>query len=90
MAKATVSEAVTMVNSFNKARNERMTIKAGSSVSKNFVVIHNSNAYNVVTDGKQVLSCDCPHHFYRKATCKHMIKVSMKKNMDIALPAEID
>ena len=73
-----------LVKSINKARKEDVTIvNSGNPFAKDFVVIHGDKAYTVETDGKVVLSCNCPHHVFRGAICKHMIKVSFEKNMDI-------
>lgn len=75
----------TFINSMEKAKTENMTIvnSTETKTTKDFVVLNNGNGYLVHTEENTVITCNCPHHTFRNAICKHMIKVSMDKGMDI-------
>jgi hypothetical protein len=75
-----------LVNSIQKAKSEQMTIISdGSDLKKEcLIVIHNGNGYNVSVEDGKVMGCSCPHSTNRNTICKHMIKASLERNLDIA------
>lgn len=50
-----------------------------------YIVINNEEdkGYLVKVDGDKVVSCNCPHHEYRGAICKHLLKVAFDKNLEV-------
>lgn len=73
-----------LMNSIDKAKNEELLVlKSGEPEREDFIVVHNEKGYLVRTEDNEVLGCTCPHRMYRKAVCKHMIKVSLEKGMNI-------
>ncbi|MGL5712223.1 MAG: SWIM zinc finger family protein [Paraclostridium sp.] len=51
----------------------------------NYMVQSKGNFYNVTTNGREVVSCTCPHFKYRQIPCKHMAKVKEEFNKDIRI-----
>ena len=41
--------------------------------------------YNVNFKDNMIINCTCPHCFYRKTVCKHMMYVSLNKDIDIKI-----
>jgi hypothetical protein len=74
-----------LLKGIEKAKVEKMQIyKHGAPASEGYVVIHQKIAYNVEVKDGQVSKCSCPHHHFRGVICKHMVKVSMQYNLNIA------
>lgn len=69
-----------------RARNTSMQIfNDGTPRNHNgFVVVNGSNAYNVLVRDNQISGCTCPDHIHRGTVCKHMVKVSLEKNLNIS------
>ena len=74
-----------LLNSIEKVKEENLTILQNGGVGANgFIVVNENNAYNVNLDENgDIVSCTCPHYHHRKAICKHILKVSMEKNLNI-------
>lgn len=74
-------------DSINKTQEEKFIIfESGEKCEGiNYIVINEESkkGYKVTTDGQKVTSCDCPHHKFRGMLCKHMIKVSIEKELNI-------
>lgn len=77
-----------LINSFDRAMMESLKVFRQGSVGseQNFVVVNHESidAYEVQVNNGVIQKCTCPHSTHRKAVCKHMIKVAMTKDMDIA------
>ena len=73
-----------LLNSIEKVKEENLTIvESGGVENKGFIVI-NEKAYIVeVDENDEIVSCTCPHNYHRGAICKHMLKVSIEKNLNI-------
>lgn len=50
-----------------------------------YIVINNEGdkGYLVKVDADKVVECNCPHHQYRGAICKHQLKVAFEKNLEV-------
>lgn len=50
-----------------------------------FIVINNEGDYGylVTVENNLVKNCNCPHHQYRQAICKHMVKVAIDKKLEL-------
>lgn len=76
-----------LVNSLDRAMMESLKVYRQGTVGfeQNFVVVNHENvdAYEVQVNEGIIKSCTCPHSTYRKACCKHMLKVAMVHDMDI-------
>lgn len=44
---------------------------------------HNT-VYEIIIKDNEIISCNCPHHFYRNVICKHMVAVMMQSHIKIA------
>jgi hypothetical protein len=77
-----------LMNSWDRAMMESLKVYRNGSVGKeqNFIVINHENvdAYEVKVKEGVITRCTCPHSHHRKTICKHMFKVSVVHNMDIA------
>lgn len=72
------------MNAIERAQNEEMTIiKNGAPNSEDFIVINGDKGYNVEVENNQVIKCNCPHNHFRNVICKHMVKVSLTKHINI-------
>jgi hypothetical protein len=83
----TISNTQTLFQSFDRALMESLKVYRNGGIGSegNFVVVNHENvdAYEVKVEKGIIKECTCPHSTYRKACCKHMIKVGLVHNMDI-------
>ena len=74
------------INAVKRANEENMTIiKNGAKDSQSYIVINDDKGYNVSVQEGKVTGCSCPHHSFRGVICKHMVKVSLERNLDIKI-----
>lgn len=71
-------------NSFERAFNENITILEEKpdlikvrGASGNIYIIRK-------TEDQKICSCSCPHFFFRRVACKHMVKASLLTNKEIS------
>ncbi|MGP0689728.1 SWIM zinc finger family protein [Priestia aryabhattai] len=83
----TTSNTQTLFQSFDRAMMESLKVyrNGGIGLEGNFVVVNHESvdAYEVKVEQGIIKECTCPHSHWRKAVCKHMIKVGLIHNMDI-------
>ncbi|AEO93544.1 gp285 [Bacillus phage G] len=50
-----------------------------------YIVINHEEdkGYLVKVDAEKVVDCNCPHHQFRGAICKHILKVAFEKNLEV-------
>jgi len=74
-----------LINVLEKAQNESLVVyNNGEPSNEGYIVTSKNKAYNVKVEDGKVISCTCPHHQFRGAAiCKHMVKVSLAKGIDI-------
>jgi SWIM zinc finger len=76
-----------LINSLDRAMMENLKVFRNGSVGSegNFIVVNHENvdAYEVKVKDGIIQECTCPHSHWRKAICKHMLKVAMVYDMDI-------
>lgn len=73
-----------LLNSIERAKEEEMTLVENHGVKQEgYTVIHDGRAYQIKVEEDEIVNCNCPHHYHRGVICKHMIKVSLIKNLDI-------
>ena len=54
-------------------------------VKQGYMVIGTEDkAYFVTVEEGLITKCDCPHSHFRNTVCKHMLKVSMQRGLDIS------
>lgn len=74
------------INAIQRAQNEEMVIiKNGAPNSEDYIVINQegSAGYNITIKDNQIIECSCPQNHHRKVICKHMVKVSLEKHINI-------
>ncbi len=72
------------IDSFDRAAEQNISTEKISN--ELFIVYnhdHNSN-YIVNVENGEIMSCECPHHFYRGVVCKHMVVVMQRFDIPIA------
>jgi predicted amino acid dehydrogenase len=73
------------INAFQRAQTEDIQIFAnGAPGSQGFIAINNDKGYNVEVVNNEIVRCNCPHNTYRGVICKHMVKASLAKGINIA------
>lgn len=89
------TNTIYFINAVAKAKEAQVIIThsdASKSLSYKIVSFSDDDkTYNVsvrkrkIADGVGtfIASCDCPHHAFRQAICKHMIAVSLEHDIDI-------
>lgn len=73
-----------LLNSIERAKDEEMIIFENYGVdAEGYTVINDGRAYQVKVENDEIVECNCPHHYHRGVICKHMIKISLEKQLDI-------
>lgn len=74
-----------LLNSVKVAEKEKLTVVNSGKGGSEFIVLNNEGdfGYLVSTVNGKVTSCNCPHNTFRGASCKHMLKVALDKNLEI-------
>ena len=74
-----------LARAVNRAKEENIQIASYKLNCNGFYIIEGSrkNQYKVVVKDNVVISCSCPHVYYRGLVCKHMIKVASITDFDI-------
>jgi hypothetical protein len=74
-----------LIKGVDRAKSEDMNIINNGDINNpGFIVISGDNGYVVPVKDSKIQGCSCPHHSMRGVVCKHMIKVSLTKGLDIA------
>ena len=71
-----------LINSIYRSQNGQIRI-IGESNNHFKVLGDHGKIYNVNFKDNMIINCTCPHCFYRKTVCKHMMYVSLNKDIDI-------
>jgi hypothetical protein len=77
------SNIVALLNSVERAKNEKMDVFPHGGKRGGYVVVSNGKAYDVYVDDGYIQGCTCPDHENRHKICKHMIKVALEQNVNI-------
>lgn len=74
-----------LCKSLETFKSENFKILKSGKDGYEYIVINNEEDYGylVKVDGDKVVGCNCPHHYYRGAICKHMLKVAFDKNLEV-------
>lgn len=73
------------INAIQRAQTEDIQIfPNGTPGNKGFIAINNGKGYNIEVVDNEIIRCSCPHNVYRGVICKHMVKASLEKGINIA------
>lgn len=74
-----------LLNSIKRAELDKIQVYKNCGVNnEDYTVISDKKAYQIKVRDEVIVACDCPHCTYRKVICKHMIRVSLDYNLNIA------
>lgn len=83
-----MTNAQMLLNSLDRAMMENLKVfrNGGIGSEGNFMVVNHENVdgYEVKVENGVIQECTCGHSHFRKAVCKHMLKVAMIHELDIA------
>jgi hypothetical protein len=70
------------INAVVRAQSEDLIVIKGAH---GFIVINQEGdiGYNIIVEDNEIVACDCPHATFRQIVCKHMVKSSLVKNINI-------
>jgi uncharacterized Zn finger protein len=72
-------------NAIQRANTEEMMVlKNGAPDNNGFIVVNGEKGYNIEVHENMVTRCSCPHNVFRGVICKHMVKVSLEKELNIS------
>ncbi|MFW6242935.1 MAG: SWIM zinc finger family protein [bacterium] len=72
-----------LLNTAQKVAGEKMEVVEGGPMDGLIVKSESGKAYNITVKNEEIIKCSCPHSHYRKTICKHMLKASIEKDMNI-------
>jgi len=78
-----------LINSIEREEINKLSFNLtsiGSPIKEGYIVsnIANNQSYEIlINDDEEIISCSCPHHYYRGVICKHMIHAAIEKELSI-------
>lgn len=80
----------TLRKSIETFESEKFKVLNSGKKGLEYIVINHEEdkGYLVKVDDEKVVSCNCPHHQYRKidgqgVICKHMLKIAFDRNLEV-------